>query len=43
MLQSWWPDGEYTAPTDAALESDLVATKEIGFNAIRLHQKINRE
>ena len=25
--QSWWPDGEFTAPSDAALESDLIATK----------------
>ena len=41
--QSWWPDGEYTAPSEAALESDLVATKHIGFNAIRLHQKVNPE
>jgi hypothetical protein len=38
--QSWWPDGEYTAPTDAALESDLTATRKIGFNTIRLHQKV---
>merc|ERR1712137_1130385 len=27
--QSWWPDGQYTAPTDAALESDLTATKNV--------------
>jgi hypothetical protein len=39
--QSWWPDGEYTAPSDEALEYDLIATKKIGFNAIRLHQKVN--
>lgn len=25
--QSFWPDGLYTAPTDAGLEYDLVATK----------------
>lgn len=41
--QSWWPDGQYTAPTDDALESDLVATKTFGLNMIRLHQKINPE
>jgi hypothetical protein len=41
--QSWWPDGQYTAPTDAALESDLVATKMFGLNMIRLHQKVNPE
>mmetsp|Transcript_86267 Transcript_86267/g.252342 ORF Transcript_86267/g.252342 Transcript_86267/m.252342 type:complete len:642 (+) Transcript_86267:55-1980(+) len=41
--QSWWPDGQYTAPTDAALESDLTATKMFGLNMIRLHQKVNPE
>jgi hypothetical protein len=41
--QSWWPDGQYTAPTDEALESDLLATKMFGFNMIRLHQKVNPE
>jgi len=41
--QSWWPDGQYTAPTDAALASDLVAVKTFGMNMVRLHQKINSE
>lgn len=41
--QSWWPDGQYTAPTDAALLSDLTATKKFGLNMIRLHQKVNPE
>lgn len=41
--QSWWPDGQYTAPSDAALEYDLTATKNFGLNMIRLHQKINPE
>ena len=41
--QSWWPDGEYTAPSDEALEYDLIATRKIGFNTIRLHQKVNPE
>jgi beta-galactosidase/beta-glucuronidase len=41
--QSWWPDGQYTAPTDEALESDVVVTKEFGLNMIRLHQKVNPE
>ena len=31
------------APSDAALEYDLAATKKVGFNAIRLHQKVNPE
>ena len=41
--QSFWPDGHYTAPTDEALESDLMAAKMVGFNMIRLHQKVNPE
>jgi len=41
--QSWWPDGEYTAPTDEALKFDLQAVKDYGFNMVRLHQKVNSE
>ena len=38
--QGWWPDGLYTAPTAEALEWDIKATKELGFNMIRKHIKI---
>jgi hypothetical protein len=38
--QGWWPDGLYTAPTDEALASDIVKTKELGFNVIRKHVKV---
>lgn len=38
--QGWWPDGLYTAPCDEALLSDIVLTKELGFNAIRKHIKV---
>lgn len=38
--QGWWPDGLYTAPTDAALKFDIEKTKEMGFNMIRKHIKI---
>ena len=38
--QGWWPDGLYTAPTDEALLSDIVLTKELGFNTIRKHIKV---
>lgn len=41
--QSWWPDGQYTAPSDAALASDLQAVKDFGMNAVRLHQKVNSD
>lgn len=38
--QGWWPDGLYTAPTDEALKYDLIKTKELGFNMIRKHVKV---
>lgn len=38
--QGWWPDGLYTAPTDEALEYDIIKTKELGFNMIRKHVKV---
>lgn len=41
--QGWWPDGLYTAPTDEALKYDIVKTKELGFNMIRKHVKVEPE
>jgi beta-galactosidase/beta-glucuronidase len=41
--QSWWSDGEYTAPTDDALRFDVQAVKDLGLNTIRLHQKVNSD
>lgn len=38
--QGWWPDGLYTAPTDEALLFDIVKTKEMGFNTLRKHVKV---
>ncbi|MFA5210642.1 MAG: sugar-binding domain-containing protein, partial [Proteiniphilum sp.] len=38
--QGWWPDGLYTAPTDEALEYDVIKTKELGYNMIRKHVKV---
>ncbi len=38
--QGFWPDGIYTAPTDAALKWDIEQTKAWGFNMIRKHIKI---
>ena len=38
--QGWWPDGLYTAPSDEALKFDIVKTKEMGFNMIRKHIKV---
>ncbi|KAA9037586.1 beta-galactosidase [Ginsengibacter hankyongi] len=38
--QGWWPDGLYTAPTDNALKFDIETLKEMGFNMIRKHIKV---
>src|SRR5690625_7667664 len=38
--QGYWPDGLYTAPTDEALEYDVIAAKKLGFNMIRKHIKV---
>ena len=38
--QGYWPDGLYTAPTDEALKYDIDITRELGFNMIRKHVKV---
>ena len=38
--QGWWPDGLYTAPSDEALRFDVEKTKDLGFNMIRKHVKV---
>lgn len=38
--QGWWPDGLYTAPTDEAMAYDIKKTKDLGFNMIRKHIKV---
>ena len=38
--QGWWPDGLYTAPSDEALAFDIEKTKQMGFNMIRKHVKV---
>ncbi|MBC7682328.1 MAG: AbfB domain-containing protein [Ferruginibacter sp.] len=38
--QGFWPDGLYTAPTDDALKFDLQASKDLGFNMVRKHIKV---
>lgn len=38
--QGYWPDGISTAPTDEALKFDIQKTKDLGFNTIRKHIKV---
>ena len=41
--QGFYPDGIYTAPSDADLERDVDMSMEMGFNGARLHQKVVEE
>ncbi len=38
--QGWWPDGLYTAPGEEAIVFDIDKTKQMGFNMIRKHVKV---
>lgn len=41
--QGFYPDGIWTAPTDAALKHDIELAMAAGFNGARLHQKVFEE
>ncbi len=41
--QGFYPDGIWTAPTDAALRQDIELSLAAGFNGARLHQKVFEE
>jgi beta-galactosidase/beta-glucuronidase len=38
--QGYWPDGLYTPPTDEAMKFDIEVAKDLGFNMIRKHIKV---
>ncbi len=38
--QGWWPDGLLTPPSAAACERDIRTLKELGFNMMRKHLKV---
>ena len=38
--QGYWPDGIHTPPSDDAIQNDLNSMKELGFNLIRKHAKV---
>ncbi len=38
--QGYWPEGLYTPPSDAAVLHELERVKELGFNLLRKHAKI---
>lgn len=41
--QGFYPDGIYTAPSDADLVRDIEISMEMGFNGARLHEKVFEE
>ena len=38
--QGYWPEGGMTAPDDEAFRRDVELVKAMGFNGVRMHQKI---
>ena len=38
--QGYWPDGGYTAPSDAALEYDIRLSRRLGYTMLRKHIKV---
>jgi len=41
--QGYWPDGLLTQPTDQALVDDILTMKNLGFNMLRKHIKMESE
>lgn len=41
--QGWWKDSGFTPPSEEAIIEDIRLTKEMGFNAVRKHEKIEDE
>ena len=41
--QGYYPDGIWTAPSDAALKKDIELSMAAGFNGARLHEKVFEE
>ena len=40
LNQGYWPDAGLTAPDDEALKLDVELCKAMGFNGVRMHQKV---
>lgn len=41
--QGYWPDGLLTPPSDDALQYDILKLKELGYNTIRKHIKVESD
>lgn len=42
LEQGYWPDGLMTPPSEEALEHDVRTARELGFNLLRLHLKVEQ-
>jgi beta-galactosidase/beta-glucuronidase len=40
LEQGYWPQSHLAAPDDEALRREVELTKELGFNGVRIHQKV---
>jgi len=40
LNQGYWPESLLTAPSDEAFVKDITLIKEMGFNGVRVHQKV---
>ena len=38
--QGYWPESNLTPPSDEAIQADIRRAKELGFNGVRKHQKV---
>lgn len=38
--QGYWPESNLTPPSDQAIQDDIRTVKELGFNGVRKHQKV---
>ena len=40
LAQNYWPESHLAAPSDAAIRKEVELAKALGFNGVRIHQKI---
>jgi len=40
LAQNYWPDSHLAAPSEDALRREVELVKELGFNGVRVHQKV---
>src|SRR5215217_5800135 len=43
LAQNYWPESHLAAPSDEALRREVELIKSLGFNGVRIHQKVEDE